>query len=434
MIQPTATQQNYSRAYKILWALFLVAIVVYSAVPIRNALHGSAKDYGKWYRTGQVALSGGDIYDKGGGQTFQFMYPPTAAVLLAPVSAFGLIPLIVLLGLINSAAWIASVLLSVYLATGKMFRQHPLLYLIPAACTAAYVWNIYLLGQVNLLLLACMLGAFACLRLKRDWASGALIAFAAGIKAFPILALVYLVWRRHWKATAFTLVFLVFFLVLLPAPFRGFQRNLADLKMWNQGMALHYEEDSIAQRAARGYSWKNQSLLAVANRLLRPVDADGQKNSSLYVNILDMPFKCVNVVIVLVALGLCLYYVMSMPRHSQRTIQSDAIEFAMLLLLMLMFTPLSFTYFYVWLLFPLTVALQLVLTAPEGSKPRTMAVVWFVSCVLLMSFMLPVPFFHSLQAIGNTFFACVVLLVGLGSKLRLSKMGPMQPQNVLQNS
>src|SRR6185436_2825691 len=116
----------------------------------------------------QVVLQGGDIYDKGGGKAFLFMYPPTAAVLLAPVSALGQIPLIVFLGLVNSAAWVASVLLSVYLATGKMFRQHPLLYLVPVACTAGYVWNIYLLGQVNLLLLACLLGAFACLRQRRD--------------------------------------------------------------------------------------------------------------------------------------------------------------------------------------------------------------------------------------------------------------------------
>jgi len=38
-----------------------------------------------------------------------------------------------------------------------------------------------------------------------------------------------------------------------------------------------------------------------------------------------------------------------------RTSHTDAIEFALLLLLMLMVTPLSFGYFYSWLLLPFAV-------------------------------------------------------------------------------
>lgn len=412
-----------NRTYKLLIIVFAVVIMGFSVVPVcnyfRSHTHDHTKDYGKLYQTGQIALHHGDIYRKGKDDTFQFMYPPTAALILASLSAFGLLPFIVILVLANSAAWVSSVFLSVYLTTGKALRQHSLLYLIPTACCAPYIWDIYHLGQPNLLLLACMLGAFTCLQLKKEWCAGALIAFAAAIKAFPILSIVYFVYRRQWKAVLSTLAFLCFLLVLLPAPFRGFQRNLQDLKTWNEGMAIHYEADSIAQRPSRGYSWKNQSLISVANRLLRPVDAFQSKKNPIYVNLANLEFKHINIIIVIVSLCLCLFYITSMPRYALRTAHTDSIEYAMLLLLILIFTPLSFTYFYVWLLYPLMVAFHVLLIAPYPSWEKKAIMIWFVICLILLSFMLPaLGFDHYLEAIGNTFWACVLLLVGLGWKLR----------------
>jgi hypothetical protein len=379
-----------NRTYKLLIIMFVVVILGLSAVPINNYFRSHTldhtKDYGKWYQTGQIALHHGDIYRKSKGDTFQFMYPPTAAVCFAFLSALGLLPFIGILVLVNSAAWVASVLLSIYLTTGKALRQHSLLYLIPTACCAPYIWDIYLLGQPNLLLLACMLGAFACLQLKKEWCAGALIAAAVSIKAFPILSIAYLVYRRHWKAALFTLAFMFFFLVLLPAPLRGFQRNLQDLKTWSEGMVFRYDANSIAQRPSRGYSWKNQSLIAVANRLLRPVNAFRSKTNPRYVNLASLDFKRINMIIVIVGLGLCFFYVASMPRYIQRTTCSDSIEYAMLLLLILIFTPLSFTYFYVWLLYPLTVALNIQQTLPNPSRARNMMLIWFMTCLLLLGF------------------------------------------------
>ena len=138
------------RTYKLLIIIFAVVILGFSVVPVRNYFRDHTKDYGKLYRTGQITLHGGDIYTKGKGETFQFMYPPTAAVLLAPLSALGLLPFIVILVLANSASWAASVFLSVYLITGKVVRQHPLLYLVPTLCCVPYVWNIYQECGINL--------------------------------------------------------------------------------------------------------------------------------------------------------------------------------------------------------------------------------------------------------------------------------------------
>ena len=90
----------------------------------------------------------------------------------------------------------------------------------------------------------------------------------------------------------------------------------------------------------------------------------------------------------------------------------------MLLLLMLIFTPLAFTYFFVWLLYPLVVSLRLVLNAALGSFQRIGGWTWFCTCVLFLCFTFPIPGFRSAQAAGTTLLACLLLLLGIGWNLR----------------
>jgi Glycosyltransferase family 87 len=177
------------RLSKLLVIFFAITIGVIAFLPINNYFRGDTNDYAKWFRVEQAVLQGGDIYAPRGDGTFQFMYPPTAAVLFAIPSYFGELPLIVFLVILYSVAWIASLLLSVFLVTGAVWRNDPLLYFVPGVCCLPYVVENYLLGQPNLLLLALMLAAFVCLRSGKAWSTGALVALASAIKAFPVLAI-----------------------------------------------------------------------------------------------------------------------------------------------------------------------------------------------------------------------------------------------------
>jgi hypothetical protein len=344
------------------------------------------------------------------------MYPPAAAALLGVASVGGELPLVIGLILINSAAWIAAILLSVYLATGRALRQHPLLYAFPTLCVIPFVHDTYLLGQPNLLLLALMLGAFACLRHGRQGGAGSLIALAAGLKAFPILAVGYLIYRCQWKALGAVAAGLLALLLVLPMAFRSPASAADDLVTWTRGMVLKYDDGGIAQRRTRSLSFKNQSLVALANRLLRPVRANGEARETWKVNVADLDFRAVNAVILASALGLCLFYVRAMPRGARRTEQTDAIEWAMLLIMILFFSPLSFNYFYVWMIYPFAVALRLVLTAPEGSRERRGLLAWLVTAVGV--FALALVSLRVAQAYGNLFFAALLLLIGLGVRMR----------------
>ncbi|MBI4616929.1 MAG: DUF2029 domain-containing protein [Planctomycetes bacterium] len=394
----------------------IAALVLFSLamVPIANyVLRGSTKDYWKWYEAGTAVLEGGDIYRKRADGTLQFMYPPPAAILLAPPSAGGLLCLVAVLAFANSAAWLAAVLLSVRLATGKTLRQRPLLYVLPSLAVVIQVWETYLLGQPNLILLALALGAFLCLERRRYAAAGSLVALGAAVKAFPVLILPYLLWRRHWPAAAGTIAALLVLLFLLPLPFRGWRQNLADLDTWTSSMLLRYDEDTIAQRPGRSYTTRNQSLVAVANRLLRPADADESSERVRHVNIASFSFSEVNLAILVVALGLGLAYVLSMPPRSRRTPAQVPMELAMLVLLVPLASPFAFSYFFVWLLFPFTVALTMIHEASPPSR-RLALRIWLGSAIVLFATNLT----WIGQALGASLVASLVLFAGFAWNLR----------------
>ncbi|MDR3637533.1 MAG: glycosyltransferase family 87 protein [Isosphaeraceae bacterium] len=398
--------------------LFGIAMIAFSVAPIVNHLRGlQNKDYNLWYATGQLALHGGLIYPTDH-RPFPFMYPPGCAALLAIAGLVGELPFIVLLLVANSAAWAGCILLSVYLATGRVWGQHPLLYVGPTLVVIPFVHDMYLLGQPALGLLLCLLGAFACLRTGRPWTAGGLVALAAAIKAYPILALGLLVYRRQWKATIATVLALVLLLLVLPMPFRGVHQSWADLSTWTRGMVLKYDKDTIAQRPERSYSFKNQSLIALANRLLRAVPANGEAKDGWRVNVADLDFRATNAAIVGVSLALCAFYLAVMPRYNLRTERTDAIEAGMLLLLIQAFNPLSFDYSFVWLIYPLTLAVALIREAPAPSRQHSALIGGLAMAILV--FGLSLPFRRVAQAYGNLLIADLVLLVLLGWQLYLA--------------
>jgi hypothetical protein len=87
-----------------------------------------------------------------------------------------------------------------------------------------------------------------------------------------------------------------------------------------------------------------------------------------------------------------------------------ALEFALLLLLMLIFTPLSFGYLYVWLLYPFTVIVQRMLIGPSAGLVR-----WTGAAVVLLALTIPNP--RMAQTYGSVFFATLLLFIGLANEL-----------------
>jgi alpha-1,2-mannosyltransferase len=501
--QPPAGQSvAWARIDRAWWFALGGAMLTFSAFPIANLVLGLAtKDYGLWYQVGLAVRQGIDVYPRPeSGRLFPFMYPPAAAAMLAWVSMLGRTGSLLTLVIVNSAAWLVSIALTVYLVVKPGVRRHPLVVILPSLSIIVLVHNIYLLGQPNLLLLAFLLGAFACLQRGRPVWAGALVATAAAIKAFPIMALGYLIYRRMWVASAATVVVLAAWLLIAPLPFRTPAQAVDDMVVWSKGMLFTYNSYGIAQRPFRSYSYKNQSIMALAHRLLRDVPADGEAVLSRHaregqagrrptkgiapvdpstdlftflkpharnapdpaktktassaeseaaipgaanpgngnsagsgrwddalqgaesalrnawrVNFLSLSFRGVTAVTLAAITCLCLFVLAVLPPRNRRTRETDALEYAIVVLLTVMFSPLSFNYAYVWLIYPMALGLHLVLSEPPGAPGHRFRVAWIAAVFLVPALALPLP--QLAQAYGNLFVPALLLLFGLGAML-----------------
>ena len=105
------------------------------------------------------------------------------------------------------------------------------------------------------------------------------------------------------------------------------------------------------------------------------------------------------------------------PGHAHRNAdappRTDALEFALITLLIVMFSPLSFNYAFVWLIYPITVALNEVLEhpAPAGRR-RKLQRAGLAAILLIPALAVPMPLYA--QAWGNLFVPALLLVFSLG--------------------
>ena len=81
-----------------------------------------------------------------------------------------------------------------------------------------------------------------------------------------------------------------------------------------------------------------------------------------------------------------------------------------------MFSPLSFNYAYVWLIYPTTLGLYLVIRELPGSfMALRLKVTWITAVILIPALAIPMPLLA--HAYGNLFVPALLLVIGLGMAL-----------------
>ena len=400
-------------------ALFIVGSLVLTLFVLVPELWdgGKTKDYPMWFWVGQQVLHGGDIYAGGASGVFRYLYPPLSAILLAIPAFFGKIPLYLMLCALNAAAW----WITIELCNAMTGADRPIprwLAVLPSLAMLSSIFDSFDLGQPNLLLLMLMLSGFWLLQRGRLKTAGSLFALATAIKAFPLAVFPYLLWRRHWKTAASMAVCLGILLFLVPAPVRGFQRNISDLETWFHGMVGSSSEKGFGQRDEQNWSWENQSLIAVTHRLARRVNYNQLTpgRPAGYVNLLDLDFETANLVLLVVSLLIGLGFVTAMPPRLQVTRASNAAELGILFCLMTICSPLARQYYFVWLFFPVTVLMhRAAFDRRSGVRTATWSLLAAAGGLMILSLPAFPKFF---QAAGNNFAATFVIVVGLAWHMR----------------
>ena len=442
MIPKNASVLRYPSLRAPVDILFLICCILLTADVLVPEIWGSGKtkDYPLWFWAGQQVLHGKNLYPDDPHSYFDFIYPPLPAVLLAIPAWFGKIPLYVCLSVLNAVAWWMTAQLSHAMA-GSDRVPSPWLVFFSGFVTIGFVFDMFDLGQPNLVLLALMLYGFWLLQHERRWMAGSMFAFATAIKIFPVAVLPYLVWRRQWAALASMLVFLGVFLFVVPAPVRGFQHNLVELKTWYEGMVASSSEKGFGQRDEQNWSWVNQSIIAVTHRLTRPVNynQDYPAKPVRTMNLVDISFKAANWVVLAISLAIGLGFVAVMPARSKTTPLSNAEELGILFCLMTVASPLARQYYFMWLFFPITILMH---RAAYDPRPAVQMGTWATLAIAGLLMCLSFPIFpKDLQAYGNNLAATAVLAGTLVWHMlhppwesKTKSLSPAQPKSDMQGN
>ena len=197
MTAPVASPWD-RRAATVLWPLAVGAL----AHAVLAAATGPARDLAILWRSAASLVGGGPLYDEGR----EFIYPPLAGWLLAPLSLLPFRAAVVVVVLTSAAALVAALLLTVRLVGGRPGSAVTAGALLLLAGSRP-VTGLLDQGNVDLVLVLAEVCVIALLLRRRDAAAGALLGLVCAVKptlAPVVLALLLLGRFRALAATAAT--------------------------------------------------------------------------------------------------------------------------------------------------------------------------------------------------------------------------------------
>jgi alpha-1,2-mannosyltransferase len=415
------------------WCLFALGVIFTLPPTLKAAkgfVPGGNKDYSLWYEIGQTVTDGGAIYTINL-QTYEvrYMYPPTLAVFaFAPLSWTGYTGFVLGFGLLNAAAWALSTRLAIRLAAPPGESPTWLTVSAPTLLAGVYVWDMFHLGQVNLLLLALVLLAATALRRGYGTAAGLCLGIAVAAKMFPLTMICYFIARRSWRATASTIATVLALLFLAPAPFRGWERNLADLADWRTLMIGDQSGATMSGRSSIGFSRRNQSIISVAHRLMRPMPAGMHKDGTWFtVNFVDASPGTAQLVGYAGCLLLGGVLLLSTRLRFGESAEAEGLEWGMVFALAVIASPLSWTYFFCWLLPGWAAVVRQLWVRPQFSHLLGAA----IAAALLLGAVTE-QFDQRPQAFGITCWGAIALFLTLAHMRR--SLGNASPRVPLPNA
>jgi len=178
-----------------IWAIYLVTVYGFA---IHDKLGLEAFD--AYDQAAEALVNEKPVYR--GVSGWIYLYPPLLAQLLIPLSQLTDDPTteniwfaINVALLISSIALLARYVRPVY---AKWLWLAPIFF-IP-------IWQALYLGQITIIMLALLVGVWIAVKRDHPITAGVLLALAVWIKVFPILLVVYFLWKRDWAVIISTFV------------------------------------------------------------------------------------------------------------------------------------------------------------------------------------------------------------------------------------
>ena len=338
-------------------AVVLAATAVCGLVTVAMVgkfLHHDYKDAEVWYDVGRRVLEGRSLL-----RLQHYRYPPTFAVLVAPLCLLPWPAFFFTWYALNVALFVQGVRFT----TRLVASADPRVLWLPALLVLLYAVDNLFLGQTNLLMTALLYWTMVELARGREWAAGVPLGASIAMKVFTFPWVAYLAYRGRWRALTSTLAVCAFCLLVLPAPVRGFGRNLFEVKDWGKRVVAPYlDRGEAGDWGQHALDFGNQSLQAVLHRLLTRTDASvaARHTGAIYVNVATLTESQVNRVLVAAMAALVAVFTGACGWRRPRDRRQQAVEFGMSVIVLMLISALAWTYFFVMLLLPIAVAVALV--------------------------------------------------------------------------
>ncbi len=415
----------HSRAARTALLTAAVLALLLTLYMIGKFINSDVKDAEVWYDAGRRVLEGRTLANLP-----HYRYPPTFAVLVAPFCALGFAPFYFFWYLLN--LWLLvpclAAVRAICFGPGERvpLRDHwlpPLLvsarsYWLPLLLVAVFAIDNLILGQTNILIMLLVYWAFLADARRRPWLSGLSLGAAIAIKAFPAPLLAYFLYRGRLRIVAAALLSCAFFLLLVPAPSRGLRRNFREVSDWGRRVVMPYlSRGEAGDWGQHSFDFGNHSLPAVARRLLTRADAGvaARQDRPLFVNLADLTESQTNWILLAAFAALGIAFIAASGWRGPSSPTESAVEYSMAVALMLLASALSWTYFFVMLLLPITISLKL-LADPARLRPVSVWVLRLSLWALVLAILLLYPAARPTQyvrAAGSLCWATLLLFAGL---------------------
>lgn len=235
------------------FAVLGLLLLLFESLALNN------KDFDIFIGASRLVEEGKTCYEvwlKSGTSGLKYFYSPLFAVLLFPLNslpqpAYNL----VWMALSFAFIWRSFSLLSFFLPVSILSdRQRIWFWSLAVASVARMILDNLALGQMTPFLVWGTLESMRLVVLKRYVAGAALLALIINIKIIPLAVLLYLLYKKEWKASVLTCVFLAVYL-FLPAVFIGYDFNLQLLHDWLSSLTATQEKsiyDDIGRASLSG--------------------------------------------------------------------------------------------------------------------------------------------------------------------------------------
>ena len=355
----------------IVFLLLSIFLVGYSFISTRKQLKHD-NDFPVYYDAARAVINSENIYLV---HSKMYVYPPTLAIMLVPLTLFSLEISTWIWYWMNIAALFGVFYfgLRILPAYSEQMANWGRIIFLTALFSLRFIFHNMDLGQVNLVILFLIVCSLFLLSKGKAIPAGMILSLGISVKVTPLLLLLYFIYKKEVLFSLGVCVGLFSFLLVLPSIFLGLGKNLEYLCFFYSKMIMPFSQVRIDW-----LSTTNQSLLAALGRFL----TDSAKG--LDVNLLSLSQGGFRLAAYVLAFSY-LFFLGFICRGKWRGLGTSdkVVQYSLVLISMLLLSGISEKHHFVLLIFPYLVCFNLLFNC-KANRNRLLfwVLVSFVFCSL----------------------------------------------------